>query len=253
VDLKVLVAGEAGPSMNFTLALTLYGQGDETFQTPRHHHTFEQVRYAISGDSNYARGKDIPEGWVGFFPAGAFYGPQKVAGGEILLLQYGPGYLTEEQKRRGQQEMAATGTFHDGIYTTTDAATGKPHNQDAVEALWEHIHGEPLRYPAPCYPEPILINPEAFTWVDCEDGVAERPLGRFGNGDARIAFVRVDAGASYTLDDQSAQVAFSTAGRGAVRDEVFGPRTALFSELGERATFTAAETITGLVVGFPRL
>jgi hypothetical protein len=248
--LKILLTGEAGGGVNYTLALTLYGQGEKTFRTPRHHHTFEQIRFAITGDSNYARGKDIPEGWVGFFPEGAFYGPQTVEGGEILLLQYGPGYLTEEQKRRGQEEMTAAGTFHDGIYTTTDPRTGKPHNQDAVEALWEHIHGEPLRYPSPRYPEPILMNPDAFQWVSRRPGVQERPLGRFGERDVCISFVRLEGG-QYPLTDERSQLAFTTSGRTVVNGETCPARSALWSEVGEQTALGADSTAEALVIGLP--
>ena len=76
-ELKVLAAAESSPGMNFFFILVRYGS-HETFQTPRHHHTFEQIRYSVDGALNYAKGKDLPEGWIGYFPAGAYYGPQRV-------------------------------------------------------------------------------------------------------------------------------------------------------------------------------
>lgn len=251
VELKMLITGCAGSKVNFALALTRYSEGEDAFRTPRHHHTFSQIRLALQGSSNYAKGKEIPEGWVGYFPAGAYYGPQHVSGGEILLLQFGPKYLTEEEKRRGQQEMAEFGNFHDGVFTTTDPQTGRRHNRDGVQAIFEHIHREPMRYPPPCYPEPILMNPAAFGWVDVSPGAQAKTLGRFGPGDVHIEYVRLEQG-EMTTDVDHAQLLFTTTGTFTVdgHDGV-EPHTAIFSEPGEATSVCGASCAEALLVRLP--
>lgn len=250
VELKVLLADEATPGSNFTLALTRYGRGDDAFRTPRHRHTFSQVRYATEGSSNYAKGKDIPEGWVAFFPEGAHYGPQHVDGGEILLLQYGPGYLTEEQKKDAQRELAQTGEFHDGVYTTVDPDSGRRHNRDAVEALWEHIHGEKLVYPKPAYPEPLLFDPGAHKWIAAGDGVEVKRMGPFGPEAEVIEFVRLIGGATFELPADRASLIFCDHGALTVDGKTYGGGLVAFSPLGERSTVTGAGQF--LLFGFPR-
>lgn len=250
VDLKILVSGECSPGVNFTLALTRYGRDEAAFKTPRHRHTFGQVRYALDSASNYARGKDIPVGCVGYFPEGAFYGPQLVSGGEILLLQYGPGYLTEEQKRKAQLEMAELGEFHDGIYSTTDA-DGKRRNKDAVQALWEYVHGGPEVYPRPLYPEPIVMDPGAFDWAPLARGSQRKRLGAFGSPELTIDFCRVTSSGALGLGAGRGQLAFTTSGVVDVGGQRLGPGSALFSEFGETAEALGSPTCELLVIGLP--
>lgn len=250
VELKVMLADEAAPGSNFTLALTRYGRGEDAFRTPRHRHTFAQLRYATQGSSNYAKGKDIPEGWVAFFPEGAPYGPQHVDGGEILLLQYGPGYLTEQQKKAAQGDLARTGEFHDGVYTTVDESTGRRYNRDAVEALWEHIHGEKLAYPEPTYPEPLLFDPAAHKWVAGPDGVEVKRMGPFGPDEEQVEFVRLSGGASFELPSDRALLVFADRGRFTVDGKSYESGIAAFSPKGETSVISGAGQL--LLFGFPR-
>ncbi len=43
--------------------------------SPRHHHSFEQIRFVLSGEHEYG-GKRFGAGWLGYFPEGVYYGPQ---------------------------------------------------------------------------------------------------------------------------------------------------------------------------------
>jgi hypothetical protein len=251
-EIKVLAAGEAAPSINFFFIMVRYGIAEETFATPRHRHTFEQIRYSLEGSLNYAPGKEIPEGWVGYFPEGAFYGPQKVEGGTVLGVQFGAGYLSEDQKRTAQEVLARTGTFHDGIYTTVDEHTGKRVNTDGMEAMWEHIHGQALEYPKARYDAPILIDPTAFRWIPRgRSGIEVRSLGSFTERDVYISMVRWTADADFDLSPERTQLAFTTTGAVAVGGERFPAQTAVWSERGE-ATRVAGEAGAEMVVwGLP--
>jgi hypothetical protein len=249
VDLKVLLAAEATPGSNFTLALTRYGRGADAFRTPRHRHTFSQLRYATQGSSNYAKGKDIPQGWVAFFPEGAYYGPQHVDGGEILLLQYGPGYLTEQQKRDAQHELAESGKFHDGVYSTVDPDSGRRYNRDAVEALWEHIHGEKLVYPTPAYPEPLLFDPDAHKWAMTSEGVEVKRMGPFGPDAEVIEMVRLSGEAAFEVPPDRAVLIFADQGAFAIDGEAYKDGLAAFSPLGEASAVVGSGQF--LLFGFP--
>ncbi len=68
-----LLEGEPGRIDNFQLSLGRVG-GD--FYSPRHHHNFEQVRFQLEGELDFARDGKMKTGMVGYFPEGAFYGPQ---------------------------------------------------------------------------------------------------------------------------------------------------------------------------------
>jgi hypothetical protein len=231
-ELKVLAAAESSPGMNFFFILVRYGS-HETFQTPRHHHTFEQIRYSVDGALNYAKGKDLPEGWIGYFPAGAYYGPQRVERGIVLGVQFGHGYLNEEQKARAQAELAALGTFHNGIYSYVDDS-GKSHNKDGMEAMWEHIHGRALEYPEPRYPEPVLMNPAAFSYVPTDlAGIEEKHLGTFTERRVGMRFLRWTQDATAILDPNQSQLGYLTSGEAVIDAQCVGAGAALWSEHGE--------------------
>ena len=123
--LEVIPMGRgSADGVNYNLTLTRYGSDADAFVTPRHHHTFEQVRAPLVGDLNYGPGEEVPEGWLSYFPAGAPYGPQRVSGGIILLLQFGTDYLTSDQYKRAHAALEQHGRFEGGDYHDTDPATG---------------------------------------------------------------------------------------------------------------------------------
>ncbi len=68
-----LIDGEPGAIGNFSLSM---GRNDKDFVSPRHRHNFDQFRFQIEGDLNFARDGKMTPGMVGFFPEGASYGPQ---------------------------------------------------------------------------------------------------------------------------------------------------------------------------------
>src|SRR5437016_412877 len=71
-----------------------YSESPTGPSSPRHHHTFEQIRYVLGGEVEYA-GKTYGAGWLGYFPEGVFYGPQAQLGpGRGIVLQFpGPSGL----------------------------------------------------------------------------------------------------------------------------------------------------------------
>jgi len=77
---------------------------------PRHRHNFDQLRYIIKGTYPYAKGKVMPEGWVGYFPESVHYGPQERPEGlEMLTCQFGgasgSGYLSVAQREAANDRL----------------------------------------------------------------------------------------------------------------------------------------------------
>jgi hypothetical protein len=200
---RTLLTGFEGAPDNFRLGYST-GNDDSQWEAPRHHHNFDQVRWAMKGDYSVGRDEVLAEGHVGYFPESAFYGPQSQNPEQVLLvLQFGGpsgiGYGSVAQRRKGLEDLKARGdgTLANGIYSWIDQ-DGKRHNQDAFEAVWEQMYGRKITYPKPRYNRSILMDPEAYTWiVDAEQpGVSRRKMGTFSEREVRIGMVRMEAGSS---------------------------------------------------------
>lgn len=251
--LEVIPMGRgSADGVNYNLTLTRYGSDADAFVTPRHHHTFEQVRAPLVGDLNYGPGEEVPEGWLSYFPAGAPYGPQRVSGGVILLLQFGTDYLTSDQYKRAHAALETRGHFEGGDYHDVDPATGEARVRDAVDAVWTEALGRPIRHPRPRYPAPILIDPDAFDWAPLAEDprVQCKRLGSFTERDVSLSRVRLDGGVLGLGPDRT-QLVFSL-GDGLEADGKVRPRwTAMWSALGEESAVSGTGGAEALVVQLP--
>src|SRR5258707_897953 len=73
------------PGMTVEYSLSIVPEG---YFTPRHRHNFDQIRYTLTGIQSTGFG-DLGPGEIGYFPEGAYYGPQKQAGEcTALVLQF---------------------------------------------------------------------------------------------------------------------------------------------------------------------
>src|SRR5580704_6689941 len=70
---RLLMEGEPGTIDNFQLSM---GRMGGAFFSPRHRHNFEQIRFQLDGELDFARDGRMKTGMVGYFPEGMFYGPQ---------------------------------------------------------------------------------------------------------------------------------------------------------------------------------
>ncbi|RDI22810.1 hypothetical protein [Pseudacidovorax intermedius] len=198
-----LLAGQEGAPGNFFLQLS---NTFDDFASPRHRHNFDQVRIQLQGDADFARDGVMRPGTIGYFPEGVFYGPQTIAGESLtLVLQFGgasgSGYLSEAAFQRGIAELKQKGRFEGGIYKV-DKPEGGTRNQDAYEAVWEHVNGRRLRYPeGEGAQAPAFLQPEDFPWQPSpgEPGVERRLLGRFSSAQTALSVLRLAAGASASL------------------------------------------------------
>lgn len=234
----VLLHGRENALDNFRLYYA--GTTNGEWKTPRHRHNFEQIRLPLAGEFEYAKDRRLPAGWVAYFPESVHYGPQiRLPGLSMLTLQFGgasrSGYLSEAQRRRGYDELRAKGVFERGAYTWIDQ-NGRRHNQDAFEAIWEHMMGRKLEYPTPRYDGLIVMNPAAYAWLPegGSPGVSRKWLGSFTERMVRTGFLHLDAGARANIgSDIATEILFLTEGAVAHDGATYGKHTAFCTGPGE--------------------
>jgi hypothetical protein len=253
---RVMAEGTPGALDNFQLS---FGQMGGDFNSPRHRHNFEQIRYQLEGVLDYGRDGKLVQGMVGYFPEGVYYGPQSqdpAINCKTIVLQFGgasgSGYLSQAEVKAGMEELTAQGEFKDGVFRRRPDVAGK-RNLDGYQAIWEHVNGRPMAYPKPRYPQPIFMDPATYDWVPVEDqpGVSEKLLGVFTERRSEVGQIRIDAGASYPARGKGVYVVVR--GAGSVGGQPLRGLTTVYLERGETVTFAAREAIELLHFGLPNL
>jgi hypothetical protein len=248
-----LTEGTPGTIDNFQLSL---GRNDKDFVSPRHRHNFDQFRFQLEGDLNFARNGKMTPGMVGFFPEGASYGPQtSEATAMTIVLQFGgasgSGYLSRNEVKQGMDELKAFGAFEEGIYRRHSGAPGK-RNVDAYQAIWEHVNKRPMQYPKPRYPAPIMMDSADFLWVPTKNtGVYEKLLGVFTERRAQAGFFKLEAGA--TMPGVGRGIYVGLSGKCRIDGQPLRRFTTIFLEFGEQASFVAEDETEVLHFGLPDL
>jgi hypothetical protein len=195
---KTLLTGEDGALDNFRLYFVRQ-QGE--VDVPRHKHNFDQVRMCLEGGAqNYGEGKWIAPGEIAYFPEGTPYGPERSNTERLsITLQFGgasrSGFISSACVQKAMDEMKAFGTFEKGIFTRLgQLAPGEKRNQDAYEAVWEHVNKRKLEYPKARYGEPILMKPDNFEWEPCEgqQGFAKKTLCSFSERSLQFSIVKLE-------------------------------------------------------------
>ena len=247
-----ILEGEPGPD-NFGLKLVNI-EGD--FFSPRHRHNFDQVRLQLEGTFDYDKDGSFTPGAIGYFPEGTRYGPQTSSGNTWnLLLQYGgasgSGYTAESEEERAAGDLKKKGTFEKGVFTY-HKEDGTKVNQDAYEAVWEHIHGRPLAYPKERYERPVFMNSANFNWVPVKDqpGVAGKLMGVFSERETKLAFYKLDAGAKLAMEDDSFY--FVLSGTGETAGEAVAKHTTVHLKRGESGVLAAKTALECVQLRMPR-
>ena len=250
---KLLLAGDEGTPENFRLTL---GRDRGGHQNPRHRHNFDQIRVSLQGTLSITPDQDLEEGQVGYFPEGTWYGPQAPAKAEriTLVLQFGgasgAGFISTQQMQQGFEDLARVGEFSGGVYRRD----GK--NQDAFEAIWEHVCGRTLAYPAQRYNAPIIMTPANFGWIEdaAQPGIARKNLGRFTERGTFLTIIKLTPDAAIEFgNDRARLLVFALSGQGHIAGEDWSPHSALQLDPDERATVSATTTSELLVIGLPML
>jgi hypothetical protein len=251
---RKLLTGTEGSPGNFTLQLVTT---PESYYSPRHRHNFDQVRYQIEGDFDFAADGKMKPGTIAYFPEGTHYGPQTSKQKSMtLVLQFGgasgSGYLSAEQYARAAAELAKTGSFAKGVYTHTGKDGGKV-NQDAYEAVWEQVNGRRLAYPKQRYASPVFMEPAAFRWLPVagHPGVRRRLLGVFSECEVIIALYQLQPGADLPLQDNT--IYFVDDGTGTADGHGYEKYATLYLSPGEQGTVTAQTESVLLQLGLPQL
>lgn len=192
-----LETGVPGVDMEFS-----WNSYDTGYGTPRHKHTFDQIRFALHGNREIKDGFLKP-GDCGFYPEGVSYGPQlQTEASTGLGLQFqgaaGIAYLRHDDLTRASRELKAEGgTFTDGVYTRI-LPDGKKITKDGHAACFEHLTGKKIEFPKPRFERPIVMHSENAQWTADRvlPGVEHKHLGSFGVRRTGMRFTRIQAGAT---------------------------------------------------------
>ncbi len=249
-----LLNGTPATAGNFQFNI---GQLEGDFSSPRHRHNFDQFRFQLEGTMNFDRNGKMAAGTFGYFPEGAFYGPQSSDGrSTTAVLQFGSasgsGYLSREEVQAGTEELRKFGTFKDGIFRRNDDVEGR-RNVDGYQAIWEHRHGTRMEYPKPRYRDPIMVDPDNYEWlaVPGTTGVAEKPLGTFTERQCAAALIKLARGATYRAGGRSVYLVLS--GTGIAHEGPYRQYTAFQLDEGEHAVCVAREETELLRLVLPDL
>jgi hypothetical protein len=247
---KYLREAELLPGVGYYARLVKYHEGDDVFTAPRHRHEYDQIRYTLEGTQDFGGGLISKEGTVGYFPAGAYYGPERIEGAEIIIIQWGDSWVSREQYNRAVDDLSQKGEFRDGIYRYIDA-DGKSHSRDSITAVWESVNGKRMTYPRPRYTSAILMDPRAFDWIAQDRVVSAKCLGRFTERDVYVSLVRWDSAGPFELTDERTQLLFTRAGEITVDGNSYGAQTAVWSDFQESVLVEGKKGTEAICFGFP--
>lgn len=182
------------PGLTIELSLSIVPDG---YFTPRHRHNFDQIRYTLEGVQSTGYG-DLGPGEIGYFPEGAYYGPQGQKGEcTALVLQFqgasGEHLLSNEEMNATYQKMMAAGAkFENGIYRGL-TADGRRKNKDSYVAIWEEHEGRKLTFPRARYRAPVMMEPIHYHWLRDRErpGIETKHLGTFNEMRTGIGYFRL--------------------------------------------------------------
>jgi hypothetical protein len=217
------------------------------FHSPRHKHTFDQVRYILSGFVKYGREVYGPETCL-YLPEGVPYGPMQSHEDSIRTsvgLQFpGPSripYPSSADIARAREELSQLGEFEKGIFCWADGR-----KQDSFEAIAERLMGEELSYPPPRYKDYLVMNAENYTWQPLKNtsGVFVKHLGYFNEVGPNIKVVRMEPGASTQPGFSSwQQVRFIVEGEVSYEQQTYEAVSCMYFPAGK--SYTATTTSKG--------
>jgi hypothetical protein len=247
-------SGVPGVTCEFSLSIVPDG-----YFTPRHRHNFDQIRYTLSGVQSTALG-DLGPGEVGYFPEGAYYGPQAQKGDcEALVLQFqgasGEHLLSNEEMNATYQQMTAAGAiFENGIYRGL-TAEGRRKNKDSYVAIWEEHEGKKLAFPKSRYRTPVMMEPQFYNWLPDRErpGIETKHLGTFSEMRTGIGFFRLLPGATLAAGKQKeAEIRYLVEGACRYQGKEWGEGTYLCLPPGaESDAFVAERGATFFYISLP--
>jgi hypothetical protein len=252
LDRRKLLVGDDNSPGNFTCGI-YYQTGD--FYSPRHHHNFDQWRFQLEGTCSFDRNGTMKPGILGYFPEGAYYGPQTSnEPNATVVVQFGGpngnGFLGSTRYAAAVEALKAQGHFENGVFHRNAGLDGKP-AMDSFQAAWEFAQGRPMIYPTPQYADPILLDTASYRWLplDGAPGVEEKAYGTFTDCAIRSAGYRLAPGAAFTATGRG--IFLVLAGAGTLAGEPYRTFTALYLDGDEHATYTAKDETEIVLLGLP--
>lgn len=251
ISRKFIRESDLSDGIGYTSDLVWYHRGETVFTAPRHRHDFDQIRLTLDGITDYGHEQIAGPGEATFFPAGAYYGPERFEEAQIFLLQWSRNWVTRKQSDAAFAELSTRGTFKDGFYTTTDA-DGREVRKDATNAVWEEVNKKPQVIPEPKYYTPIVMRPGAYDWCTDEDGSQYKDLGHFTDGDLAVSSRRWSSGDSFTVGPERTSIVWIASGSVRLGDRLLGARTLVFSDFGETHELFGETAGEATVIGLPQ-
>ena len=253
---KTLLTGEDGALDNFRLYFVRQkGEVD----VPRHKHNFDQIRMCLEGGSqNYGAGRWIAPGEIAYFPEGTPYGPEQSNTERLsITLQFGgasrSGFMSSKTVQKAMDEMKEFGAFDKGIFKREgQLAPGEKRNQDAYEAIWEHVNKRKLDYPKARYGEPILMKPDNFEWEPARDqpGFGRKTLCAFSERNLQFTVLKLEPGARGVQPARGGiQIGFVVKGEGIVNGQPLRKHSAFSGR--EEFVLGSAGGMEIMLVGLP--
>jgi hypothetical protein len=250
ISRKFIRESQLAPGVGYTSDLVKYHGGNGVFTAPRHRHNFDQIRLTLSGETDYGYEQIAGPGDATFFPAGAYYGPERFEAAEIFLLQWSPDWVTREQSNAAYAELAKTGVFKDGFYVYA-GDDGQEVRKDGTNAVWESVNGKPLVIPSPKYQQPILMRPEGFEWQRKSGNLSVKDLGHFTDEDLNIVTYRWSEGALLQLSPERTYILWIGSGAVSLDGGLLGEKTILFSDFGETHELYGLQAGEATCIGLP--
>jgi hypothetical protein len=262
-----VLSDTAADGLSFGLNRIQFLPGDQAFRSSRHHHSFQQIRWAEQGSINYGPDQFIPQGDIAYFPRGAYYGPQLKDTGIGMTVQFGVGgekQSGEEWQKyntEARQRLTARGQFEGDTFVEVNPETGQETRRDAVDAMFEErffLHsGQAWSVPAEGYDAPILMHPSAFEYYELRPGAERKELGRFFDhagpeADVRLSMLRLSGGRVYELTPDRAQVGWSVSAGLLVDGTEYPALACVYSRRGVADTISADRPTELHLVEFPR-
>jgi hypothetical protein len=170
--------------------------------SPRHRHTFDQVRFYISGDTQYGSREVYGAGDFLYIPAGTYYGPMRPPPDSpnddeyrLFYMQFqgrsGFPYYNSEEFLEVRAQLESKGHFENGIFVWNDG-----HKQDGWEALLQEKIGEPVVYSSPALTNYVVVRSKNLSWqaMPENDGIEMKFLGHFTEVGPNAILIRMTAG-----------------------------------------------------------
>jgi hypothetical protein len=258
VRYRPLFKGTPGVPGNFEMVVLFTPSADSGRHFPRHRHNFDQLRYTINGNPEWAPGHPTPPGSLVYTPAGTYYGPyDRHAGEEQLHVQFeganGAPFVDYDTLLQAQMTLAKRGTFEKGVYTWEDEQ-GQRHSVDGHQASIEYATGRPEEFPAPRFPASIQMDPDSFSWTELEPGLRFKQLASFTERETRLAVIELSGHVSYRISSaEQTTLLFVTEGEGETAGRQIEKRDGLILYMGEEGIVSTTTSLELLLLALPKL